>query len=150
MSSESSLFMGGDWNNILRDHLFFGNSPRGALFYLYVIYALATSAVPYYKLCVHVSGMSAALHPQHKKEDTKSTRTECSWRHGGAVGYLSASQLEGPGFDSRLAAFPTHCGIVPHTQKGGVGQRAFLCGVCMFSPCLLGYVPRIPHKNMHG
>ena len=34
--------------------------------------------------------------------------------------------------------------ISAHTL-GGVGDRAFLCGVCMFSPCLLGL---IPHKNM--
>ena len=74
-------------------------------------------------------------------------------RHGGAVGYLSASQLEGPGFDSRwgmmwaLAACPTLCVVGAHTQEGGVDQRAFLCGVCMFSPCLLGYVPRAPTKT---
>ncbi|KAF7664099.1 hypothetical protein LDENG_00189080 [Lucifuga dentata] len=46
-------------------------------------------------------------------------------RHGGSVVSTVASQQEGPGFDS------------------GRG-RAFLCGVCMFSPCLRGFPPGVP------
>ena len=39
-------------------------------------------------------------------------------KHGGVVVSTVTSQLEGSGFDSQL------------------GPGAFLCGVCMFSPCL--------------
>ena len=46
-------------------------------------------------------------------------------RHGGAVVSAVASQQEGPGFVSGPA-------------------RAFLCGVCMFSPCLRGFPPGTP------
>ena len=48
-----------------------------------------------------------------------SGRTRSVGRHGGAVVSAVASQQEGPGFVSGPA-------------------RAFLCGVCMFSPCLRG------------
>merc|ERR1712212_238124 len=41
-----------------------------------------------------------------------------------------------------LGACSLPCVISAHTL-GGVGERAFLCGVYIFSPCLLGY----PHKK---
>ena len=68
--------------------------------------------------------------------------------HGGAVSSAVASQLEGPGFDSRrgkmwaLVARLLLRVISAHTP-GGVDERAFLCGVCMFSPCPLGLVPSL-------
>ena len=71
--------------------------------------------------------------------------------HHGAVRSAVSSQLEGPGFDSRwgklwaLAACPTLCVISAHTQEGGVGQRAFLCGVCMVL-----HVPRTLTKTCNG
>ena len=39
--------------------------------------------------------------------------------------------------------------ISAHTL-GGVGNRAFLCGVCMFSPCLLGLIPSQKHARNPG
>ena len=61
------------------------------------------------------------------------------WRNGN----IAASQQERSGFDSRRG----HCGhcvmcpllhvIGAHTL-GGVGERAFLCGVCMLSLCPQG------------
>ena len=64
--------------------------------------------------------------------------------HGGAMVSAIASQLEGPGFDSgqgRCGCWrrvPTSMSPVP-TGLVVVGKRAFLCGVCMFSTCLLGF-----------
>ena len=55
------------------------------------------------------------------------------WR-GGAVVSAVASQQKGPGFVSGPA-------------------RAFLCGVCMFSPCLRGFPPGTPvssHFKRHA
>ena len=51
--------------------------------------------------------------------------------HGGVVVSTIASQREGSRFNSRLGAF--------------------LCGVCMFSPCMRGFSPvlRLPYKNNH-
>ena len=63
--------------------------------------------------------------------------------HGGAVGSAVASQLECLGFNSRmgklwaLGVCPLLRVISAHTL-GGEGERAFLCVVCMFSPCPLG------------
>ncbi len=47
-----------------------------------------------------------------------------SMRGGGSVGSIVASQQDGPWFESRLS------------------QDAFLCGVCMFFPCLRGFSPQ--------
>ena len=60
---------------------------------------------------------------------------------------------KGPGFVSlwvslwALAACPLLRVISAHTL-GGVGERAFLWGVSMFSQCLLGYLPCILIKIM--
>ena len=45
------------------------------------------------------------------------------------MGSTVASQQEGLGFDSRL------------------GRGVFLCGVCMFSPCLRGFSPGTPASS---
>ena len=49
--------------------------------------------------------------------------------HGGSVRSTVASQQEGCGFKSRIV------------QHVGACSRAFLCGVCMFSPCSPGFPP---------
>ena len=49
--------------------------------------------------------------------------------HGGSVHSTVASQQEGCGFKSRMV------------QHVGACSRAFLCGVCMFSPCSPGFPP---------
>ena len=57
--------------------------------------------------------------------------------HGGTVRSTVASQQEGCGFKSRIV------------QHVGACSRAFLCGVCMFSPCSPGFPPLNPNnKNM--
>ena len=48
-----------------------------------------------------------------------------------------ALQLEGLGFDSRLRVCSLLRVISAHTL-GKVGERDFLCGVCMLCPCPLG------------
>ena len=60
------------------------------------------------------------------------------------------AQLEGPGFDSRRGTLwvlgaSTLLRVISTHTLGGVGERAFLCGVCMFSPCLLGLIPSQKH-----
>ena len=52
--------------------------------------------------------------------------------HGGTVRSTVASQQEGRGFKSRIV------------QHVGACSRAFLCGVCMFSPCYSGSPRRTP------
>ena len=52
--------------------------------------------------------------------------------HGGSVRSTVASQQEGCGFKSRMV------------QHVGACSRAFLCGVCMFSPCSPGFPPLNP------
>ena len=52
--------------------------------------------------------------------------------HGGTVRSTAASQQEGRGFKSRMV------------QHVGACSRAFLCGVCMFSPCYPGSPRRTP------
>ena len=49
--------------------------------------------------------------------------------HSGTVRSTVASQQEGRGFKSRIV------------QHVGACSRAFLCGVCMFSPCSPGFPP---------
>ena len=72
----------------------------------------------------------------------KHTENRFTRVHGSAVDIAVTSQLEAPGFVSRqgtlwaLAACSLLCIIRAHTL-GGVGKRAFLCGVCMFSLCPL-------------
>ena len=63
--------------------------------------------------------------------------------HGGAVGSAVASQLEGPGFDSRWGRCGRWGGVFspprhqcPYSRWGW--QKVLLCGVRMFSPCPLG------------
>ena len=56
----------------------------------------------------------------------------CRSNNGGTVRSTAASQQEGRGFKSRMV------------QHVGACSRAFLCGVCMFSPCYPGSPRRTP------
>ena len=70
----------------------------------------------------------AHTHTQTHARTDRDTDTH-AWGHGGSVRSTVASQQEGCGFKSR---------IVKHV---GACSRAFLCGVCMFSPCSPGFPP---------
>src|SRR4029434_1258475 len=76
--------------------------------------------------------------------------------HGGSgacTAFTAASQQEGPGFDSRMGRCWLWGAGPPQTSvlRWAI-SRAFLCGVCMFSPCSQGvFSTKNPNrKNMQN
>src|SRR4029434_1268826 len=84
-------------------------------------------------------------------------RVRVAWWHGGSVACTActaASQQEGHGFDSRMGRCwlwggrsSPECTVL----KWAI-SRAFLCGVCMFSPCSQGVSSskNLNRKNMQN